>query len=127
MKQKNPILRTAVSVAVGLVVVFLISMLGGIGVTSGWLSEGMIPTVGLAAAAGGSIFAATITGFTVKEQKLLWTLIGGAVIFLVLLMIHSLAFHEQAYVLTGSAAAILIPSLALGIFFTQRRPKRKYR
>lgn len=123
----EPVLRVIIGILVGLGAILLISIIGGIGISSGWLSENLTTAAAWTAVAVGSILSAVITGFWLKENKLVWTLLSGAAIFLILLVVHCIAFRGQAYSIAGSAAATLLPAAAIAIFVTQRRPKRKYR
>lgn len=119
-------LRICVGIVVGLFAILLTCLIGGNGIASGWLPETMVTPVAWMAVAIGSSLAAIITGFWLKENKLIGTLASGGVIFLILLLIHSLAFRGQDYTFAGTAIASMIPASIIGVFVTQRRPKRKY-
>ena len=126
MKSNKTGFAMILGIGVGLAVILLVCILGGVGISGGKIPETMTTGIGWAAAALGSAVASLIIGLRTKEKKLLWTLCGGAVLFLMLLLTHSLAFHGQTYVLTGSVAAVFLPACVVGIFLVQRRTKRKY-
>lgn len=123
----EPILKICVGIVVGLFMIFLICLIGGKGIISGWLPETMVTPAAWMAVTIGSSLAAIITGFWLKENKLIGTLASSGVIFLILLLIHSIAFRGQGYTFAGTAIASMIPAAIIGVFVTQRRPKRKYR
>ena len=124
--KKDP--RTAVTVlegaGIGLVTVVLISMLLGILVVKGVVPEGMMPHAGTAAVIIGSSLGVLFS--TRGPKKLLNGLITGAALLLFLLLLHGIAFREQAYVWLPSMLGVLATALITSVLRSLKKKKRHY-
>ena len=120
--------RTAVTAlagaGVGFATVVWISMVLGILVVKGVVPEGMMPHAGTAAVIIGSSLGVLFS--TRGPKKLLNGLITGAALLLFLLLLHGIAFREQAYGWLPSMLGILATVLITSGLRSLKKKKRHY-
>lgn len=120
--------RTAVTVmtgaGIGLASIVLISMLLGILVVQGVVPEGMMLPAGTAAAVIGSVLAVLYS--TRGPKKLLNGFITGAILLLLLLLLHGLAYREAAYVWLPSVLGVFLATLLTSTVRSLKKKKRRY-
>ena len=120
--------RAAVTVlagaGIGLASVVLTSMLLGMLVVKGVVPEGMILPAGTATVIIGSALGVLFS--TTGPKKLLNGLLTGAALLLFLLLLHGIAFREQAYVWLPSVFGVLVTALITSVLRSLKRKKRHY-
>lgn len=109
---------------IGMAAIVLLSMLLGLLIVRGTIPERFIQLTGTITVVIGTVIAVLYSSRATK--KLVTALITGALLLLVLLLIHGAAFRETGYVWLPSVIGVLATALFLGVVRSLKPQKRRY-
>lgn len=113
-----------IGAGIGIAATVLLSMLLGMLIVRGVIPERFIQAGGTASAVIGA--ATAVLYCSRGAKKLVTALITGALLLLLLLLIHGVAFREAGYVWPPSVIGVLASALLLGIVRSLKPQKRRY-